>query len=146
MKSLNLFLVTLSIVSATFISVQAQSPVSEKTTAMQTDNPNPNYALLVRNYNHLKAAIKTVDMLTKEGRTVEHFEVVLCGKKITQINKNRDLIKKAQKTGITVTACGMSMNKFSMTKSDLPDSVRVVKNGLIRIYDLQEQGYKTITL
>lgn len=85
-------------------------------------------------------------MLTKEGRTVEHFEVVLCGKKITQINKNRDLIKKAQKTGITVTACGMSMNKFSMTKSDLPDSVRVVKNGLIRIYDLQEQGYKTITL
>lgn len=147
MKSLNLFLIILLVAAGTFTSTQAQPSASDNTTtAIQADNPNHNYALLVRNFNHLKAAIKTVAMLTEEGRTVTHFEVVLCGKKITQINENRDLVKKAQRTGITVTACGMSMNKFSMKKADLPDGVRVVKNGLIHIFDLQEQGYKTITL
>lgn len=144
MKFFKLLLLTLFLFSGT-VQTKAQ-PTSEKTVATQAEKQSNSYALLIRNYNHLQAAIKTVNMLTEEGRTIDDFEVVLCGKKIAEINDNQDLLKKAQQKDITVTACGMSMNKFSVKKSDLPDGVRVVKNGLIRIFDLQEQGYKTITL
>ncbi|WP_372639271.1 DsrE family protein [Fodinibius sp.] len=104
------------------------------------------YAMLVRNYNHLRAAVKTVDMLSDDNHNIGNFEVILCGNKITQINSNEDLINEAQQKGITITACGMSMNKFSIDESELPDGVQVVQNGLIRIFDLQEKGYQTITL
>lgn len=148
MRILKILFATLFLITGTFIQSKAQSSAStESTVALKVaDQQSDSYALLVRNYNHLRAAVKTVDMLSNDNRDIANFEVVLCGKKITQINNNKDLVQKAQHKGITVTACGMSMNKFSMDKSELPDDVQVVQNGLIHIFDLQEKGYKTITL
>lgn len=148
MRTLKILITALFLITGIFIQTKAQSSASPEVTlsAQITDQQTDSYALLVRNYNHLQAAVKTVDMLNDYDRNIENFEVVLCGKKITQINSNKDLINEAQQKGITVTACGMSMNKFSMDKSALPDGVQVVPNGLIRIFDLQEKGYKTITL
>lgn len=106
-----------------------------------------NYAMLIRNINHLNAAIKTVNMLTEKNReAVDQFEVVICGKTVTKLKTNADLINKAKQSGITLSVCGMSMNKFSITKEDLSNQVGIVPNGLIRIFELQEQGYYTITL
>jgi intracellular sulfur oxidation DsrE/DsrF family protein len=148
MKIYNLLLLILFLLAGTFISAQAQPASSENNTkAIQSVEQNNNYALLVRNYNHLRAAVKTIDMMTEENpNAVGKFEVVICGKKITKINKHQPLINEAKQKGITITACGMSMNKFSMDKKELPKGVGVEPNGLIRIFKLQEKGYKTITL
>ncbi|NGP87663.1 DsrE family protein [Fodinibius halophilus] len=148
MKTYNLLLLTLFLLTGTFIPSQAQPSAYENTiAAIQSDKKNNNYALLVRNYNHLKAAVKTVEMMTEDNpNTVNKFEVIICGKKITDIQKHQPLIKRAKQKGITLTACGMSMNKFSMDKEELPKGIGVVPNGLIRIFKLQDDGYKTITL
>jgi intracellular sulfur oxidation DsrE/DsrF family protein len=148
MKTYKLLFLTLFLLAGTFISTQAQPSTTEnKTSAIQSDEQSNNYALLVRNYNHLRAAVKTVDMMTEDDpNAVNKFEVVICGKKITNINKHKSLINEAKQKGITLTACGMSMNNFSMDKEELPEGVGVEPNGLIRIFELQEKGYKTITL
>lgn len=85
-------------------------------------------------------------MLEDDARAVDHFEVVICGKSVTKLNNYTDLIDRATGSGITLSVCGMSLNKFSVEKDALPQGVDVVPNGLIRIFDLQEKGYKTITL
>lgn len=104
------------------------------------------YALLIRKVNHLKAALKTVDMMKEGDRTVDNFEVVICGKSVTELSDHTDLIGQATESGISLSVCGMSLNKFSVAEDELPQGVRVVPNGLIRLFDLQEQGYKTIAL
>lgn len=105
------------------------------------------YAMLIRNMNHLNAALKTVGMLEEDGGdSIDHFEVVICGKSVTQLNDHAGLITDAVQAGMTLTACGMSLNKFSVPVDELPEGVGVVPNGLIRIFDLQEKGYKTVTL
>jgi len=40
----------------------------------------------------------------------------------------------------------MSLNKFAIEEDEHPKGVGVVPNGLIRIFDLQQQGYQTIAL
>lgn len=148
MKLLKFLFLAVFIFTGTLMQSLAQESSTEKTTVKtQVAEENKNYALLIRNFNHLKAAVKTIDML-KEDRpnAVNKFEVVICGKKIVHINEHKSLINKSQEKGITLTACGMTMNKFSMDKKDLPKGVGVVPNGLIRIFKLQEDGYKTITL
>lgn len=139
---------TLFLFFGTLSQTQAQSTTSPNTpAATQADRQSNSYTLLIRNFNHLKAAVKTVEMMTEDSpNAINNFEVVICGKKITTINDHRALIKEAQNKGITLTACGMSMNKFSMDKDELPKGVESVPNGLIRVYELQDKGYKTITL
>lgn len=104
------------------------------------------YAMLIRKMNHLKAALKTVHMMDEDDNAVNRFEVVICGKVVKQLNDSKNIIGKATQAGITLTACGMSLNKFSIEENELPKDIKVVPNGLIRIFELQEQGYKTITL
>lgn len=105
------------------------------------------YAMLIRKIDHLKAAIKTLKMMKEnDANAVNHFEVVICGKGVTQLSENSDLIDNATQAGITLSACGMSLNKFSIAENELPQGVGVVSNGLIRMFALQEQGYKTISL
>ena len=148
MKTYKLLFLTLFLLAGTFISTQAQPSATEKkTSAIQSNEQSNNYALLVRNYNHLRAAVNTLDMMTSENpKAVNNFEVVFCGRKITKINKHQSLINEAKQKGVTLTACGMSMKKFSMDKKQLPNGVVVKPNGLIRIFELQKKGYKTITL
>lgn len=127
-------------------SAYGQSVESERKTSIQR-KAGQDYAVLVRNMNHLKAALKTVEMMKEDNAyAIDHFEIVICGKEVTQLNDNAGLIGHATKAGITLSACGMSLKKFSIGEDELPQGVGVVPNGLIRIFDLQEKGYKTITL
>jgi intracellular sulfur oxidation DsrE/DsrF family protein len=126
-------------------SAYSQPVESKKQTQIQSKESH-DYALLVRKVNHLKAALKTVTMMKDDGKTINHFEVVMCGKGVTQLNDNTDLISKATQSGITLSACGMSLNKFAIEEDELPKGVGIVPNGLIRIFDLQQQGYQTIAL
>lgn len=109
-------------------------------------NEGQDYAMLIRNMNHLNAAIKTVQMLEGDGQTADQFEVVVCGKSVTKLSDHTDLIDRAAGAGITLSACGMSLNKFSVEKEELPQEVNIVPNGLLRMFDLKEKGYNTLAL
>lgn len=60
--------------------------------------------------------------------------------------RNTRAYGQVEKEGVAVLACGISMKKFNIATADLPRSVQVTKNGLLYIFGLQENGYKTITL
>ncbi len=135
--------VLLSLFIATNINSQPEEPQSnERFQATEGQD----YAMLIRSMNHLNAAIKTVQMLEDDARAVDQFEVVICGKIVAELSDNVNLIERATASGITLSVCGMSLKKFSIDKDELPRGVSIVPNGLIRMFDLQEKGYKTVAL
>lgn len=139
-------ILTAFLLSIFLISNAYSQPVESETTEHFQLQKGQDYAMLIRNMNHLNAALKTVEMMEGDARAVDHFEVVICGKIVTELNDHTDLIDRATGSGITLSVCGMSLNKFSVEKDELPQGIGVVPNGLIRMFDLQEKGYKTIAL
>ena len=106
------------------------------------------YAMLVRNAEHLQAAVKTGADLIKDNPGLD-FQIVVCGALVKDIAGNaatRELMDRAEKEGAIILACGISLKKFNIAAADLPRTVQVTENGLLYIFGLQENGYKTITL
>ena len=106
------------------------------------------YAMLVRNAEHLQAAVKTGADLIKDNPGLD-FQIVVCGALVKDIAGNaatRELMDRAEKEGVIILACGISLKKFNIAAADLPRTVQVTENGLLYIFGLQENGYKTITL
>lgn len=138
---------TAFLLSIFIVPIATSQPANSDKENLSESDSEQDYAILIRKVNHLNAAIKTVHMMEDDDDSaVNRFEVVICGEGVVQLNNNPDLVDKATQAGITLSACGMSLNKFSISRDELPQGIRVVGNGLIRIFDLQEQGYKTITL
>ena len=138
---------TAFLLSILIVPIANSQPANLDKQKLTESDPEQDYAILIRKINHLNAALKTVRMMEEEDdNAINRFEVVICGKGVTQLNNNADLVGKANQAGITLSACGMSLNKFSISRDELPQGVGVVANGLIRMFNLQEQGYKTITL
>lgn len=146
MKKLKIILTAFVINFLVSANVQGQSIDRSQSESIQS-NENQSYAMLIRNMNHLNAAIKTVQMLEEdEQKSVANFEVVICGKEVKNLREHSDLICSAKEHNIKLSACGMSLKKFSVPQSALPAGIQVVPNGLIRLFELQELGYHTITL
>lgn len=145
MKNLSIVLLTLMCTLFT-----AQLSAQELTVA-QIENSikkDGKYAMLVRNAEHLEASVKTGAELIKQNPSIA-FQIVVCGplvKDIADVAAMRQLMYRAEEEGVTVLACGISMKKFNIAAADLPRSVKVTENGLLYIFGLQENGYKTITL
>lgn len=107
------------------------------------------YALLIRETKHIAIAVKTAQQLKEANPNYKQFEIVLCGKSVMQLINNKevdDIINKGINLGIKFSVCQLSLDKFEIKSTDLPDGLKVVPNGLIRIFELQDEGYKTIEL
>ncbi|MCW4468906.1 DsrE family protein [Flavobacterium sp. MFBS3-15] len=119
--------------------------VAEVENAIKADGK---YAMLVRNAEHLQASVKTAAALIKDNPGLD-FRIVVCGpivKEVAGDAATRELMDRAKKEGVIILACGISMKKFNIAAADLPRTVQVTENGLLYIFGLQENGYKTITL
>ena len=106
------------------------------------------YALLVRSAEHIQASLKTASQLRDAGIQYQAFEIVICGSVVKELvhQETTSWLKQGQSLGITFSVCGMSLDKFRVDASALPVGMKVVDNGLIRIFQLQESGYATIEL
>lgn len=109
------------------------------------------YALLVRTSQHMGAALKTAKQLNEAGKDYEEFEVVVCGKVVKELaDKSNEVVSKmlteAERLNVRFSVCGMSMEKFEVHQQALPEQLEVVDNGLIRIFELQENCFYTIEL
>ncbi|PRY04988.1 putative oxidoreductase [Pontibacter ummariensis] len=113
-------------------------------------NPKNNYAVLISQPNHLKAAVNTAETITSHSTYNRGSLVVMaCGRSVEAFVKGSNMeaeFKKGQAAGITYKVCGMSLKQFNIDPGTLVEGVDIVPNGLTYMFDLQQQGYVTVEL
>lgn len=109
-----------------------------------------NYIVMTKNIAQLQPIILTAEALKQEdGANFGKFEVIICGKQIGDITspeKMGDYIAMANAAGVQIIACGFSLNKFKVDKTKVPKEIITVENGILYNFQLQKEGYKSITL
>lgn len=109
-----------------------------------------NYVVLTRKIPQLKPILLAAEELAvQDGEKFGDFQVVVCGKSVQELTNEETMsgfIEKAKKAGVTINACGFSLKKFGVDRSKLPESLRVVENGILHNFELQKKGYLSIEL
>lgn len=125
----------------------AQSTASAET---ETNADGKNYAVLISQPNHLKAAVNTAETITRESRYQrERFVVMACGKSVEALVKGSGMeqeFEKGKAAGITYKVCGMSLKQFNIDAGSLVAGVEIIPNGLTYMFELQAEGYTTVEL
>lgn len=139
------------VIALLFVLGLAFNTSAQTTSCPEERASNKKFALLVRNTEHMGAALKTATQMKESGMSYDAFEVVICGKVVQELidQENEqvpDMLKQAENLDISFSVCGMSLDKFSISSKQLPKKFKVVDNGLIRIFELQENCYYTIEL
>lgn len=124
-------------------SVQAQTTHEEHADRI-------NYIVLTRKVPQLKPILLAAEKLAaQDGDKFGDFQVVICGKTVQDLTNQETMdgyIQKAKNTGVTISACGFSLKKFGVDRSQLPGALRVVENGILHNFELQKKGYLSIEL
>lgn len=142
MKSI--FLASFAIILSLFTHpVQAQ-------TSHEKHADHNNYVVLTRKVPQLKPILLAAEELAaQDGEKFGDFQVVVCGKAVQNLNNKEmmaDFVQKAERAGVIINACGFSLKKFGVDKSQLPANLRVVENGILHNFELQKKGYLSIEL
>ncbi len=109
-----------------------------------------NYVVLTRKVPQLKPIILAAEELAdQDGEKFGDFQIVVCGKTVQDLTNKETMsgfIQKAENIGVTISACGFSLKKFGVDRSNLPEALRVVENGILHNLKLQKKGYLSIEL
>ncbi|MGO3183547.1 MAG: sulfur reduction protein DsrE [Aequorivita sp.] len=109
-----------------------------------------NYVVLTKKVAQLKPILLAAKALAEEdGSNFGNFEVIVCGKGIgglTEIEKMQSHLAEAEKVGANIVACGFSLNKFKVDPKKLPKDMKIVKNGILYNFELQKNGYLSLSL
>jgi intracellular sulfur oxidation DsrE/DsrF family protein len=138
--------ITLSLAALALASCQAPAP----TEVVVEETVENNYFILNRNVEQLKAVGKAAaDLAVADSTTYGTFKVVVCGKSVQDFldeEKMADAVAILQASGVEMYACGLSLKKFGVDPASLPEFYQVVPNGLVFGFELQKEGYYSITL
>tara|TARA_R110001606_G_scaffold225668_1_gene373730 strand:- start:2243 stop:2632 length:390 start_codon:yes stop_codon:yes gene_type:complete len=118
---------------------------------VQEINTNKNnYVVMTKKVAQLQPIILAAEALkAEEGKDFGDFEIIICGKEIGDITdpeKINKFISKTQKAGVTIVACGFSLNKFKIDRNTVPKEIKIVENGILHNFQLQKKGYKSLSL
>tara|TARA_B100001971_G_C18265350_1_gene591645 strand:+ start:6870 stop:7307 length:438 start_codon:yes stop_codon:yes gene_type:complete len=109
-------------------------------------------AFLVRQTNHLKAAILTLEQMRKGKFPINYDSavIVVCGGKgVNALKKessmSRELFKSTPKN-VEVKACGITLKKMNLKKEHLHSNVVIVENGLYEMIRLKTEGFISVDL
>lgn len=106
--------------------------------------------MLISHPNHLKAAVNTAETITPKSQYQrEGFVVMACGKSVGAFVKGNEMAEefnKGKAAGITYKICGLSLKQFKVAPNTLLEGVEIIPNGLPYMFDLQQQGYRTVEL
>lgn len=121
----------------------------QQVSAQEKEDIN-NYFVLTRKLEQLRAiSFAAGDLSEMDGKRYGEFKVVICGEAVREFSKNEELneiLLKAEETGIQLIACGFSLKKFGISLESIPENMQVVENGLVLGFNLQKEGYHSITL
>ena len=116
----------------------------------QSESKTNNYVVMTTKIPQLSPIILTAEALKKEDSPAfGRFIVIVCGKnsgELTDKDKMYPFIRKAEKADVEIVACGFSLHKFKVDTTKLPKAIRTVENGILYNFQLQKQGYKSISL
>jgi intracellular sulfur oxidation DsrE/DsrF family protein len=108
------------------------------------DTNKNNYVVLTKKVPQLEPIILTAEALKEDdGSNFGQFEVIICGKEIGDIT---DSSKMKNFIGVQLVACGFSLNKFKVDKTKIPKEMKTVGNGILYNFQLQNKGYKSLSL
>ncbi|HSI78861.1 MAG TPA: hypothetical protein VK957_23405 [Lunatimonas sp.] len=145
-KYIILITMILALSSAGNIYGQTESEVLQTEQAVRTDGK---YGILVMKAQHLKAAILTGKQLKDKSQLID-FQILVCGQLVKEISNEVDLQEDIRKSvadnGLKILVCGLSIQQFQVDKTNLPKEASITENGLLYMFGLQEQGYKTVIL
>lgn len=130
--------------------IQASQAITNEKIVSQIAFTKNNYAVLISQPNHLKAAVNTAETISKTSKyNRDNFVIMSCGKSVEAFIKGseqNEQIETGKKAGITYKICGISLKQFNIHPDSLVDGVDIVPNGLTYIFDIQLKGYKTVEL
>ena len=140
------FIITFSLAALALASCQAPAPTED----VVEETVENNYFILNRNVEQLKAVGKAAaDLAVSDSTNYGTFKVVVCGKSVQDLldaEKMADGVAILQESGVEMYACGLSLKKFGVDPASLPGFYQVVPNGLVFGFELQKEGYYSITL
>ncbi len=138
-------LITLAVMAITLFG--GLTEVSAQTTYNKEQN---NYIVLTRKIPQLKAILSAADELaTSDGDKFGEFHVVICGetvKGLTDMEQMQPFLDMAKSEKIKLFGCGFSLKKFGVDATKLPKEMGVVDNGILYNFNLQKDGFLSITL
>lgn len=118
----------------------------------QPASPKDNLLFLLRQPEHINQAIKTIEELnTTNGSKLNTGKVVIivCGEAVTTLTTQEAApwVERLRRyPGVSLMACGLSLEKFRKRQSDLVPGVQYTRNGLIKAFELQKEGYLSVEL
>ena len=117
----------------------------------QEINPTKNnYLILSKNIQQLKPVLLTAKSLAMEdGQDYGDFYMIICGKTVKDIPNNSEfhaLLEDAKLLNIKVFACGISLKKFNIITTQLPDNIAVTENGILYGLQLTKKGFLSLTI
>lgn len=140
MKNSILFITTMFLLLFGTIQLQAQDINPKKN----------NYLVLSKNIQQLTPVLLTANELAKEdGKKYGALYVIICGKTVKDISNNSDfnaLLKKAKTQNVKIFVCGISLNKFNIDSSTMPNNLEIIPNGILYGFQLTKQGFITLTI
>ncbi|ADY51166.1 secreted protein [Pseudopedobacter saltans DSM 12145] len=146
MKSYIILSIALLLLGATNSNAQNSPSIQQIENSLRK---NGKYAMLVMKTQHLIAGIKTGKVLKSKSRKID-FQILVCGELVKEISVNKDLQKQiidaVNINQIKILVCGLSIQQFGVDELLLPKEMLRTENGLIYMFGLQEQGFKTLIL
>jgi len=138
-------IITLALVALTLVT--GLTEVSAQATYSKDQN---NYFVLTRKVPQLKAILLAAHQLAKDdGEKFGVFHVVICGetvKELTNLEAMQSYLDLAQSEKVKILACGFSLKKFGVNATAIPKEMGVVDNGILYGFNLQKDGFLSITL
>ena len=118
-----------------------------KSTPVKYEGQSTKFAVMVGDVMHFKAALLTAEQLLEAGQKFT-IEVVIVGELAKAIAEDRSLledINKAENLGVKLNVCEVALAHFKVSKDKLDKRIATVRNGWIRMFELKDKGYNTLS-
>lgn len=119
-------------------------------TAQDFNPEKNNYSVLSKNITQLKPiALTAKELAIEDGVSYGNFFVIICGATVKDIPNNKafqELLDKVQNEHLKVFVCGLSLDKFKVSKEELPNNLKITKNGILFGFQLAKKGFLTLTI
>ncbi len=144
----NRFLITLLVFLGLVLYTPATAQSASVAAVENAVKQNGKYAILVPNARYFQAAVMTGQTLKANNPKMD-FQIVLISSVVKDLATEESLnsfIEISKKVGIRIVVCEFAMKNQEMKKSEYHSSIHTTPDGFAYMFDLQELGFKTISL
>lgn len=131
---------TITMVNATNLTHQVYEANLQATTGTK-------YAILVQSTKNLRASIMTATEMKKDNPAIA-FEIVTMGQMVQELNNKelRSTLDAANQAGIKLVVCEFALQVYGVNLKDLPPYFIGTPNAHKYVFQLNENGYNTLSI